>query len=178
MSCQTTVPLPLAPKTAACILSALPLRPATGYQVPMSGISGIARVSPAEIRVAAQGRARLRVEGRGIGALRVGNERRWVWGAFDETFFVALHEHGSRIAVTLRGIGGWDRHEVALTQCADIASPPITTDYPLLRVRLRLPRSRRIATTRILAPRLRSLVRASQVRAPQNHLSPESDSNV
>jgi hypothetical protein len=106
-----------------------------------------------------------------------------VWGAFDETFFVTLHEHGSRIAVTLRGIGGWDRHEVALTQCADIAAPPITTDYPQLRVRLRLPRSRRIATTRILAPRLRSLVRASQVRAPQvrasqSHLSPESDSNV
>lgn len=170
--------LPLAPKTAACILWALPLRPTTGYQVPMSGRSGIERVTPAEIRVAAQGKARLRVEGRGIGALRVGRERRWVWGTFDESFSVTLDEHESRIAVTLRGVGGLDRHDVALTHCSDIASPPITTNYPLLRASLRLPRSRRIATTRIQAPRLRSLVRASPVRASPSHLSPESDSNA
>ncbi len=137
----------------------------------MSGRLGIARVSPSEIRVGARGTARIRVEGRGYGALRLGRTCRWVWGVFDETFLVFLGEHDDTIAITLRGVGGPARREVLLASCADITSPHLTTTIPPRRASIRGPRVRPIATVQIQAPRLQSLT-----RAPSSARSQESDS--
>lgn len=126
----------------------------------MFGRSRIRRVSPETLVVATHGRARLRVEGRALGALRVGGERRWVWGEFDETFVVDMPNRRGEIKVSVKGIGARETRRITYGPKIDVRSPPLASQMPRLQSRVALPRSRRLEFRRILAPHLVQLRRA------------------
>ncbi len=110
--------------------------------------------------LATHGRARLRVEGWALGSLRVGGERRWVWGEFDESFVALMPKRRGEIIVSIKGLGALVTKRLAYGPRIDMRSPPVLSRMPNLRTRVTLPRSRRIEVRRILAPRLVQLRRA------------------
>lgn len=126
----------------------------------MFGRSRIRRVSPETLVLATHGRARLRVEGWGPGRLRVGRERRWVWGKFDESFVVRMPNRRGEILVSLTGLGGRVTRRLTYGPKIDMRSPPLASRMPKLQIRVTLPRSRRLQVQQILAPQLVQLRRA------------------
>lgn len=121
--------------------------------------------------LATHGHARLRVEGRGFGFLRVGLERRWVRGQFDETFVVELPGASGEVKVGFGLFGTRVCRVVPYGPTIDLRSPPLLSQMPAVQTYMPSPRSRRLEVRRILAPQLVQLR-----RTPIQSVSRESES--
>lgn len=122
--------------------------------------SRIGRVTPATLIVASRGHARLRVEGIAHGYVRVGSERRWRWGAFDETFVVALPKTSGAIEILCGGLGGRARQEVPCGPAINVAAPAVRATMPQIRAGGATPRPPQLRTRRFSAPRVLPLTKA------------------
>jgi hypothetical protein len=84
----------------------------------------IERLEPEHVSLTMDGRARVRVCGRALGFVACAGERRWVWGAFDESFQVsAAVVAGPRLAVVAGGLGGRAQRWLSFRPVVDIAAP-------------------------------------------------------
>lgn len=101
----------------------------------MSWKPTITKLTPTRVLVTTKGQARLRVQGKALGWLRVGRERRWVWGRFDETFVVRPRQKET-VQVAVVGLGGGQRQLVA-SPVIDLQAPPLELSMP--RVKTSLP---------------------------------------
>lgn len=61
-------------------------------------------IEPPELALTVQGKARVRVRGQVCGYVQCADQRRWAWGAFDQTFQLARTQ-GS-LEVRVLGLGG------------------------------------------------------------------------
>jgi hypothetical protein len=101
---------------------------------------------PEQISLTVEGRARLRVRGNVLGFVRCGGERRWVWGAFDETFQLARAQISARApegalrratVISAWGLGGYARKKIQFVGTLDLSLPRMPlpkrlhwSDYP------------------------------------------------
>lgn len=103
-------------------------------------------IDPTTVRVLSTQTFFLNVRGTGVGFIRCGRARRWVWGAFDETFVVSVPKQGElqEIAVEGMGVGGRQRETVALDLKGRLAvphvAPRVPRTYTVGLPKLRLPR--------------------------------------
>ena len=96
----------------------------------------LVNLEPEQIALTVQGKAHVRVRGNAYGWLRCGRERRWVWGAFDETFAVSLGallargtarvDRGGELRVSALGLGGFAQRTLRIVAASDLTlqGPP------------------------------------------------------
>jgi len=121
-------------------------------------------VSPSRVAVTTRGQARVRVKGRGFGVVRVGGERRWVWGGFDETFVVRWSPRLESVSVLVTGLGRWRRAEVPCRPVLALSPPSVTRSAASVRVHVAPPRARRVSARPPQGPRVVRLMRADRGR--------------
>jgi hypothetical protein len=78
-------------------------------------------LKPEQITLTVAGFARVEVRGNAFGFVRCGHERRWVWGAFDETFRLARAQ--GDIWVSAWGLGGFARRTIRFVAALDLSIP-------------------------------------------------------
>jgi hypothetical protein len=105
-----------------------------------SFFSRIERVEPDRVLLTSRGGARIRVVGSALGWVRCGQERRWVFGRFDETFMI--HATKATLPVRVVGLFGFQRQRVPVTALFDLS--PSRLVQPARRVRFVTPRAPRI----------------------------------
>ncbi|MBL4633435.1 MAG: hypothetical protein JKY56_06170 [Kofleriaceae bacterium] len=130
------------------------------------GRSIVTRVSPQRITVAVNGKARLQVQGRGHGSLKVGGERRWVWGEFDESFSVVIPK-AENIKISVAGFGGFAQASVDCSAVTDIEPPTAMQRLPRLRVGAVIPP---IRSLRVRGFRMPTIVRLSTIACVSNNV--------
>lgn len=110
-------------------------------------------VEPTTVRVLSAQSFYLRAQGSGFGFIRCGRMRRWVWGAFEQTFLVHVQEHGRSTEVVVEGIGIGRSHieRIKLDLRARVLNPPIAPRVMRPHIvglpKLRGPSVRLVATT-------------------------------
>jgi hypothetical protein len=81
----------------------------------------VERVTPEQVALTVDGHARVQVRGHTYGFVSCAGERRWVWGAFDETFRLARTM--PKIALSAWGIGGFARRTLQFIGTLDLSMP-------------------------------------------------------
>lgn len=114
--------------------------------MPASFASCIERIEPDRVSLSVRRQARVRVVGSALGFVRCGDERRWVWGRFDETFVIKdLGKARPSLSVRVWGLGGGAARDVPTETQFDLTPPS---------ARLRL---KRLSLYTPAAPRLHPL---------------------
>jgi hypothetical protein len=87
--------------------------------MPASFVSRIDRVAPERVLLTLRAEARVRVQGSALGWVRCGRERRWVWGAFDETFRI----RSGSVSIRVVGLGGVCQRRLPSSVLYDLRPP-------------------------------------------------------
>ena len=75
-------------------------------------------IDPPALALTVRSQARVRVRGQVCGYVRCGRERRWAWGAFDETFQLTRGPGAVRVRVV--GLGGVASQTVRFLSAVDL----------------------------------------------------------
>jgi hypothetical protein len=76
-------------------------------------------IEPPALALTVQGKARVRVLGQVCGYVQCAGERRWAWGAFDETF--QLERSQGAVTVRVVGLGGAASRTLRFSTGLDLA---------------------------------------------------------
>lgn len=106
------------------------------------------QVEPQHVHLTVHGKARVRAWGHGPGLLCCDQQRRWVWGRFEEWFVV---QGTGSVEVRLIGIRGQERVQVVLTQTTDLRPPRGKLPHRLAFKPYPAPRPRRLDAADIRA---------------------------
>jgi len=111
----------------------------------------ITPVEPPALLLTVQGKARVRIRGQVCGFVQCAGERRWVWGAFDETF--QIRRQAGPLRVHALGLGGLATETFRFISSVDLT----LTGPPALRGKLRWRRPRVPAISPLSAQIIRTV---------------------